>query len=220
MVGTELRSLTELCPGGRVAIYRDVFLEETTGLPQHQMWLDGFNFGGNGSQIVVHKSIYLLEQILLSPENHSLVFEWQVRGPYSGLLANELGEVRTLRIAGYRDRLPQCDAQSMENVRDAIWRIINAVDACPKDIKPPQWLELLASLAFTGAESLQDALAIVSKQHLPYLATGHAEAAWQVLEDNGWRTPNPTDSEGDHDEIEYGGDKDDVDPDEDACTAF
>lgn len=222
MSETELQPLARLGIMARAAIYRGVFLQETQGLPQYEMWYDGFDLGRLDNQVVVHKAIYLLELALIEPSIR-LMFEWDLRGPYSGLLADNLGEVRGLIMAGYADRLPRCDERSMERVNENIKVILNVVDERPCGLEPYEWLELLASLAFAGMGTLSECLAVIDGR-TPLFASRSSEQwakeAWHALEENGWRTPNPTDDEGDHDEIEYDGDKDDIDPDEDACSAF
>ena len=126
------------------------------------------------------KAIYLLQVLGIDLRFR---FSWYLRGPYSTDLARSVYEIAG--ITDVEERTRDCGIRS--EVKPAIDRMCGLLNAKPKLLGKPEWLELLSSIHYlkhiskadVGRDTIGDVLRDVGKGKF---SNEQAREAWDHLD--------------------------------------
>ncbi len=139
----------------------------------------GFRIEELEERVFVQKAIYLLQVLGIDLRFR---FSWYLRGPYSTDLTQSVYE-----IAGIADLSEKTENYTIRpEVMPAIDRLHKLVEAMPKKLDKPEWLELLSSIHYlkhiskadVSLDTIGDVLREVGKGKF---SNDQANAAWEEL---------------------------------------
>lgn len=128
----------------RLAYYSEV-LQESGSFPEVTGVLNPSQRSTTFSDRKVFQKAVLLLERRLPLANGRFQYRWDISGPYSSELADEVGEVRAARLS---DRSPETPPELRQEIGEAAEALGQLRNAKPPSMADHEWLELLGCIVY------------------------------------------------------------------------